>query len=330
MTQGAVKTLRLLQIGKESTPGTEVDATARLIGDGHLVDLSSALRPERDFGTLSPVEAPVIVGLLSGIPDFATEASYEQILYPLMCLDEVSGVSGNGAPYTYTFDSPDTSDPDGATFTLEGVAYDGSSNIEQFTATYGLITEFGLSAAFGDNFTEMTANWVARSITAKAPTADPGLPTRNKMPTELWTVKIADTQAGLAGASALAGVVNSFNLSLTGPYRTKRRLNGSLEHAGRALIPTQMTISLVSDLIASIETERTNFRTPAARFLRLAHSIDANHSIQIDMAGHLLTPPTVGEEEGQETRELTYTSFRDATWDQAWQIVVVNELSALP
>lgn len=330
MTQGAVKALRLLQIGKEATPGDEVDATARLIGDGHLVDLSAALRPERDYGTLSAVEPPVIVGLGSGIPDFSAEASFEQILYPLMCLDEVTGVSGNGSPYTYTFDSPDTLDPDGATFTLEAVAYDGAGNIEQFTAPYALITEFGLSAAFGDNFTEMTANWVARSITAKAPTADPGLPVRNLMPAELWTVKLADTQAGLAGASALAGIVNSFGLSLTGPYRTKRRLGGSLEFAGRALVPTQMTLTLASDLIASIEAERLNFRTPAARFIRLGCTLGANQIIQIDLAAHLLTPPTVGEEEQQETREFTYTSFRDATWGQAWQIAVTNELAALP
>lgn len=335
MTQGAVTSLRRVQIGLEDPAGTEVDATARLVGDGHLITQAAVLRPERDFGTLAgAVEAPTLVAK-GAMLDFATELSIEQLLYALYTMDEVAGASGNGAPYTYTFDSPDTTDPDGATFTLEGEAIDASAAIEQFTATYGLVDELGISVAFGETWTEHTAKWIARSIAAKAMTADPGLPTRTKVPSGLWTVKLADTQAGLAGASEIVGAINSFDVGLITPYGVKRRLGGSdgtgdLEHAGRALRPSVMTISLASDLIAAIEAERVNFEAGTARFIRLKATVDANNAVQIDMAGHILEPPGQGDESGQETRDLTYTSFRDATWGQAWQIVVTSALATLP
>src|SRR3990167_73541 len=180
MTQGALLPLRRIQIGKEAdgTPGTEVAATARLLGDGVLYEATQLIRPERDYGSLAGGnEAPVAVALESKL-ELVTDASFQQILYPLFSIDEVSP-TGAG-PYVYVFDSPIAADPDGATFTLEGVAYDGAAIIEQFTAVYGFVTEFGLSAAFGTNLTEMRSTWVAKSLTAKAPTADPGIPTRTR------------------------------------------------------------------------------------------------------------------------------------------------------
>jgi len=178
MTAGALAPLRRIQIGKEAdgTPGTEVNATARLLGEGRLYEASTLIRPERDYGSLAGGhEAPVAVALESKL-EITSDASYEQILYPLYTMQEVTPSAG--PPYAYVFDSPVAADLDGYTFTLEGVAYDGAAIIEQFTAVYGFVTEFGLSAAFGANLTEMRSVWVAKSLTAKAPTADPGIPVR--------------------------------------------------------------------------------------------------------------------------------------------------------
>src|SRR3990172_3152261 len=106
MTQGALLPLRRIQIGKEAdgTPGTEVAATARLLGEGVLVEASQLIRPERDYGSLAGGhEAPVAVALESKL-ELVTDASYEQILYPLYTMQEATPSAG--PPYTYTFDSP--------------------------------------------------------------------------------------------------------------------------------------------------------------------------------------------------------------------------------
>lgn len=328
MSQGALLPLRRIQIGKEVTAGTEVNATARLLGAGVLYEASELIRPDRDYGSLAGGnEAPVAVALESKL-ELVTEASYQQILYPLFTIDEVAP-TGAG-PYVYTFDSPVAADLDGATFTLEGVAYDAAAIIEQFTAVYGFVTEFGLSAAFGANLTEMRSTWVAKSLTAKAPTADPGIPTRTLIPADKWTVKLATTQAGLTAVSALAGIVNSFDLTLETAYRTKRRLNGDIEFVERALKMHKMTLRLNYDLIAGIEAERVLFRAGTRRFIRLAVSQSANESIQIDMCGDILEAPGVGADEETETREFTYVSAYDATWTKAWSFVVTNTLAALP
>ena len=327
MSQGALLPLRRIQIGKEATPGTEVAASARLLGEGVLLEASQLIRPERDYGSLAGGhEAPVVVALESKL-ELTTDASYQQILYPLFTIDEVSP-TGAG-PYVYIFDSPVAADPDGATFTLEGVAYDGAAIIEQFTAVYGFATEFGLSAAFGANLTEMRSTWVAKSLTAKAPTADPGIPTRTLIPADKWTVKLADTQAGLTGASALAGIVNSFDLTLATAYRPKRRLNCDTEFVERGLKMHQMTLRMTYDLIAGVETERVNFRAGTRRFIRLSVG-SGNEIIQIDMCGNILEPPTAGTEEENETREITYVSAYDSTWTKSWSVSVTNNLASLP
>src|SRR3990167_761645 len=329
MTQGALLPLRRIQIGKEAdgTPGTEVAATARLLGEGVLYEASTLIRPERDYGSLAGRhQAPLVVALGPKL-DWVTDASYQQILYPLYTISEIAP-TGAG-PYVYVFDSPVAADLDGYTFTLEGVAYDGATIIEQFTAVYGFVTEFGLSAAFGANLTEMRATWVAKSLTAKAPTADPGIPTRTLIPADKWTVKLADTQAGLAGASALAGIVNSFDLTLATAYRIKRRLNGDTEFVERGLKMHQMTLRMTYDLIAGVETERVNFRAGTRRFIRLSVG-SGNEIIQIDMCGNILEPPTAGTEEENETREITYVSPYDSTWTKSWSVSVTNNLASLP
>ena len=64
MSQGALLPLRRIQIGKEATPGTEVAASARLLGEGVLLEASQLIRPERDYGSLAGGhEAPVVVAL---------------------------------------------------------------------------------------------------------------------------------------------------------------------------------------------------------------------------------------------------------------------------
>lgn len=338
MTQGAISGLYLLQAGEESAWGAEVAATVRLLGDGRLVDLSEFVRPARDYGVLSrALEDPVEAALMSGI-DFSTDLSFEQILHILH-----AGVKGNVTPGTeitvgqgdipWTFGSPVSTDPTVDSFTLEGVAKDGSANIEQFTATGGIVTEFNVAAANGANLAELGATWRAKSIAAKAPTADPGIPTRELVPADKWTVKVADTQAGLSGASALSIV--SFDLNITTGIDLKRRLVGSAEPADKKFGPYEGSLSLAVDLVAATETERTKFRSGSKRFLELKVNgtqigTGANKEIKITLACHLLEPPSPGDDDGQETREFTYSLFHDTTWGFGYEFYVVNALTALP
>ena len=329
MTQGALKPFSLLQIGKEAdaTPGTEVNATARLIGAGWLADKSVVIRPERDYGTLdAAVESPVLVKAESAL-SFESQLTVQQILYAMNSIDQIT--PGGAGPYTYSLDSPGATDPDGATYTLEGIAHPGGGNIEQFTVVYGFATNLGISWGV-DDLSNMTAEWVARGIVAKAPTADPGLPVRTPIPGALWTVKLADTQAGLAGASALAGVVVSGGMELETCYAPKHRSSGSTDLMERMLKRHRMVITIESELIAAIETERVNFRAGTPRFIRLAAAVNANESIQIDMCGSILEPPSQGEQDEQETRTLVLTSKRDATWAKSWNILVTTNLATIP
>lgn len=340
MTQGAVKSLRRVQVGKETTRGTEVPATAKLIGEGVLAEASEFVRPEGDYGVLSrAVENPIEVALASQL-DFSTDLSYQQLLYALH-----AGVKGAVTPaeqtmgqgdFKYTFGSPVAADPVVDTFTLEGVARDGAANIEQFTAVYGFVTEFGLSAAFGANLAQHTAQWMAKSITAKAPAADPGNPVRNLVPADKFDVKFASTQAGLTAAGILTGIVNAFDLSIITGMTAKRRLSGSTEWVEIAFGPWSATLSLTLDLINTTETQRASiFRTGTDQFIRLSVegaqiAAGVNQRIQFDMAGHILEPPTPGDEEGQETREVTFEAFHDTVWGFGYEFQVTTNLAALP
>lgn len=339
---GAVRALRKIQRGKESTRGTGVAATARRIGDVTFGDASEKVTPERDYGSLTRAYEPGhIVRQLTEMT-IETEVSYEQILDPLRA-GLKGGVTGSEqtmgqGDYLYTFTPSLTADPAPDSFTLEYIENDGSSNVQTLEATYGLCRMLRISANRDAGFSTMTEEWFARGATSQTPTASIGIPSRTLVPGSKWQVYLATTFAGLSGASALDGMVVGFEWEMDFGLAPKFRLDDdSVDFAAYQFARRAATLRLTLDLNSTSEGERaTYFRDAVRRFVRLqvtGPQIGAgdNHRITIDGSYELVGPVESGnEDEGQSTVELEYQSIEDPTSGKDVEISVLNSLSALP
>ena len=98
----------------------------------------------------------------------------------------------------------------------------------------------------------------------------------------------------------------------------------------------EMTLPFTLDLTAEAETERTaRLQAATAQYWRLkvlgAALGGSNYKIQIDGAYENLEPMASGsDDEGQSSIDLKYTGIHDATKRAAFEIIVVNTLTAIP
>lgn len=202
-----------IQIGLETTPGTEVNAGKRL--EAYSINAQrqgniDAFRPEGlKFPTLATVGKEHTTASVDGILD------YTNVVYPLAGLLAYGTANivqqGTTSAYKWTFAvnaaAPDTV----ATYTVEK----GSSvRAEQFE--YGTFTGFGFSFNAADSQVavngEMIGSQLRDGITMTAsPTTIDAIPASPKHA----TIKIAATEAGLSGASALTRVLGA-EFSYTG------------------------------------------------------------------------------------------------------------------
>ncbi len=343
MTTGAVTKLRKVQIGPETTRGTPVPATARLLGPGTLRDMAAQFQPERDYGILDVhQEAPVEVQQGAELAFGSTELSYEQIIQHLLASVDgtVVGVeeTASQSDFKYTFTPPASADPAPKTYTIEGVHSDGAADVQALEADYGFVTEMSISAKQGAEHSEFSSVWVARNPTAITPTAALAIPARTLVPANLWGVKFATALSGLGAAAVITGGAVSFDWNLVTGLAPKFRLNESLEFVEHQFgVGRLVTLSLTIDLSALLETERLSFfRAQAGRAIRL--QVDGpqigtgtNHNITLDGFYYLIDPPDEpADDDGQETVTLNYVGAYEAAGAKQFEILVTNSQSAPP
>ena len=314
-----------IQIGVETTPGTLVAASKKLLA----MTVEVGVKPEVDvyrptgskFATVTALAKEWVEGSISG------PLSYTDIVYPLSSIISTATPTGAGASKTWTFssnpDGPDTN----KTFTIEG----GSSG-RAHRFGYGLVT------AFTRTFTrdECTASG---SILGQAleddvtitptPTAVTLVPIQ---PTEVL-VYFATTRAGLTGATALARTF-SVVASLTNRFGPVWALNGQVGFAAHTeLAPTaEYSILMAADdegmaQLAKMRTGDTIWMKVVAIGGIIESSI--HYSYTETAAIRITNASPFRDEGGIYAIEWTGTAVKDATWGKAFEIVVVNSVAAL-
>ena len=173
----AIAPLRLIQMGKESARGTEVNATARRIlrpGGVTMTDRTEKQSIEADYGLLEKVHSSALSEIARQSTDFefSSDLSFEQILYPLLAgvKGGVTG-SGGGADKTWTFTPAAKADPSPDAFTMEHVELEGTTTRQEITAVYGLCKRIRISGSRGSHYATLEEEWFARQAIGKTFTA---------------------------------------------------------------------------------------------------------------------------------------------------------------
>ena len=273
-----IQPLTLVQVGKESTAGTAVAATRRILTKSATY---RQLQTQEMFegqlsGVLSrSVTKPEVTREASQL-EIATDLDFEQVLLPLL-----SGVKGGVTPSTpgtgegrlWTF-APSQTAPSVDSYTLEFVVDDGSTK-QAVEAPFGITTSLEITGGV-EALPQITYSMDARKSSDVTYTSGISLPgMANEFASNLrWAVAMNDVWADI-GNTAISGQVYGFTWGQSAFVMPQYYLQdrSDLDFAGvePQTRTTDVTIECTYDTGASnfVETEMGKKDSGTIRFLEL-------------------------------------------------------------
>ncbi len=322
---------QLNQIGVEVTPGTAVPANIKLAS----LDLAGGIKAEnRVFRPAGQKYASFVVPgkewLGLGVSGWAT---YGEIVYPLagiLCEPDITSDTTLGKKWVFT---PELSEEDTIqTYSIE----QGSAASRAHKAAYGVFTEFGLN--FTRNGAEYSGAMIARAITDGAtPTAadhveTPPVPIAG----DDISVKVADSWAGLAGASASTRVLEA-SWKISGRHNPLWVLDAS-KSSFVAHVETVPTVSLELKVEADAEGMAflTLMRAATQKWVQIAAvgpTIESGKTylLQIDGCYNVSEPRDFSDRDGVYAIGWNLVPVYDSTTgvEKTFEVTVRNKLAAL-
>lgn len=313
-----------VQLGIESVAGTAVPANRKLLA----VSLIPQDRTEAEAFRALGNKYPSLVTLNKEWGELAIEGklTYNEILYLLSSLisQPTPVQQGGTAAYKWTFTSDTDGEDAGKTFTIE---QGDANNAWRYAGVRvsGLTFTFNRSAVgiSGSGLGEAVETGITLTATPTSMTPRPVLPTH-------LSFKMADTQAGLAGASAMTrGFSMEFALmdkiGLAWPV-------GQDAVAVETVPGFSAKLKLATDTtgVALITTMRAGstkwFQIKATGALIAAPYY---YDFQLQFPAQILDPGEMADESGIYAMEYNLAPVHDATWGKSFQIEVIADASTL-
>lgn len=317
---------QVAQLGIEVTAGVPVAATKRFTGLQIAPSMKSDVKVYRAAGYKFATVAALSKEWSE--LDVSGPVTYTELMYLLNSLIKAVTPTGAGANKTSLFAPSSTGSDARKTFTIEHGSPDRARQI-----AYALMT--GLELTFNRNEVTckgtMLGKAIADNVALTNLTSAAEIPVIPVLPTQ-GTIKLADTQAGLAGATAAArAFAATWSVqNVSGPVWP---INASNSFA--AIVDTQPTAE--GSVRMAVDAEGmallTNLRNGASKFMRINYLGEAlgtgNYQLQIDVAMKVKDVKQFSDEEGVYAVEWGWEMVHDSTWGKGTEITVVNSLAAL-
>lgn len=331
-----IKALRKLQFGRnaDSDSGEAIPATTIWRGNGTLEDARDLHIIEEDVGILSGTDRTNTSALNAKLSLDATPATYEQLPHILeMNIKAATPTSdsGPGSGYIYTYTIPTT-----AGNTIKPYSIQGGDNQQAEVANFMHGADFTLSGDEGKEWM-MSSNLFGRTVVNTTFTAALTLPTvyeANFGQTRLYI----DDDSNSWGTTLMSNTLLQASLKYSSGLVPKFTADGQLYFSFVQTTMPKIDLTLTFEHDSGSVLEKTDWRNETPRLIRLLNQgpalttpgVYTYRSIIIDLAGKWLKFAKIGERNGNDILEGTFTGRYNATQASAGQIVVVNELSSLP
>lgn len=254
---------------------------------------------------------------------------YDDLVVPISQLK--GGLTGAGAmaDKTWTWQPAQT-----AANTPEAYSIDVGDDTQNWRIQYGMMSGWKLSAGLLD-VTQLETKWFGQRA-VKGAKAAPATNSAVKIPGDLWTVKFAATQAGLAGASISTNLLLDWSLDVDTGLLWRHYMDGNLY--GAQHVETDIAFTL------SMTVESTSFAVSEFYDKWLAQTLDfvrfkatgptlgaTNYSCLIDLPVlYSKVEPIGAEQDGINLYKVEANGTYDPTSGFSIQGVLVNSLAALP
>jgi hypothetical protein len=311
-----------VQIGVEASVGTPVAATLKLAA----TSIDCGPRLEADAFRPLGVKYPSFVTPNKEWSEFSIDGklTYNEIVYLLASLLSQPAAAQQDATtaYKWTFTSDTDGEDAGIGLTIER----GDAN-NAWEIPGGRVA--GLTFTFNRNECSVSGTGFGEKIdtTANLTAGLSPLEAVPVLPTQL-TFKMADTQAGLAGATAMT---RGFSLVWELSNKVGLAWPVGQDPIGVELVPNlraRLRIATDATGLGLI----TNMRAGTTKWFRVSATgaviaAPHNYSLQLDFPAQILNPSNPSDEEGIDVIEYEMAGVHDAAWGKSFQIDLVNKLT---
>lgn len=325
----AMRALKRMQLGPESTAGTAVAAAFKAVGDAKYLP-----HVERDFEDFPrQVFAPYTGG---GVDQMhATDIKMDgnlnaQELIHVLAMNVCAPSTSGAGPYVHTFDRSWTASPTIKTYTIEMTEQDGggTKQVQRESAyCFGTGFEIGITrnapaklswTAAGRKSTTTTETAALAALTGRAP-----------MPGNLAKLYLNDAWADL-GNTQIAAAVRALTFKYESGFTPKLTLDGrtTLDHVGIDYGPVMATLSASIELGADAASEHAKWISAALRYARISLTLGTD-IVLLNLAGKYLADPEISEEDGLSVMSFELGLEYDPTSGKAFSAVVTNSLATL-
>jgi len=301
---------------------------------GLLDDQREVIFPEEHVGYLSGVDRSYVAKLLAGISFENTPATFEQLPYLLAASIEnvVSGsADGAGSGYIYQYDFPTTSANSIQTYTIEA----GDDQQEE-QCLYGFVERVHLSGAAGEAVS-MEADWIGRQVSTSTFTSSLSLPSVTEILFGKGKLYIDDVES--IGSTQKSNTFLNFDLDIQSGWRPVFTGDGNLYFTFNKNVGPAVTLDVTFEHDATAVAEKLAWRNGTSRSIRMLFEGAAlgtsgttytYKTLNIDLCGRWENFDVIGEQDGNDIVTGHFRGLYNSTEDLFGQIIVVNELSALP
>lgn len=330
-----IKTLRRLQMGRESTAGTAVAATTIWRGAGVLTDNRKIIKPDEDTGIAGGKNHSYIPYALSGIKLAATPVTFEQLphILEMAILTATPTKDGAGSGYSYVYTAPTT-----AANTIKSYTWEAGDDQQEEEAEYCYCEEFSISGAPQEALM-LEATLRGRQTTKSTFTASLTAPTVETALFGKTSLYIDAINAAAIGTTAKAATLLGFKFT----YKAGFSLiwgDGALYFVQPYYTGHEATLelTLLYNDIGEAQVDAMIAETPQLFRIRtigaaLTGGTLGTKAINIDCAGKYEAKPGLDDEDGLDTVKLKVLCSYDpaaTNFLKSCEITVVNELSTLP
>jgi hypothetical protein len=333
-----VKVARKIQMGGEAAVGTPVaaDFIWRGIAIG-IEDTRTKVRPEENVGLTSMTTRQYTpqVGATLSMP--STEATFEQIPHIFEAsLDKATPAqdgAGTGYIYSYPFPYAIPVIGDIRTYTIEA-----GDNVQAEEMAYAFVPKFELAGTVGEAW-KISASWNGREATPITFTAALSVPSVEEIlfaKTKLYI----DAVGGTIGNTQVDCTLLNASLKVTSGWQVRHAASGEKYFCAAEFVGFRATLDLTFIHNSTAVSKKADWRADTPALVRLLAEGSAlgtpgtaytYKTLKVDAAGVWSTfNDADGDDNGATTAQATLDLGYDETAALLGDIVVVNELTALP
>jgi len=324
-----IKACRKIQLGKETTQGTKVDATTVWRGTGAIQDNLEQVFPVEDIGILTGVDRSYIARYEAGLTLDETEATFEQLPYLFECgIKHVTPTTDANSAGVYTYTMPCATTDMTPSTGLQTFTVEAGDNAGEEEFAFGFARSIQLTGSAGGALM-MSAELVGRQVEPGKFTAAVAIPAVEEILFSKGKLYIDNVKA-FPATTQVSNQLLGMSLSINTGWLPVYTADGNLYFSFVKGTAPEVTLELTFEHDAAAIAEKVLWRAGTARIITLQFEGSTGKTLKLHLAGKWESFDVLGEQDGNDIVSGTFRARYNATVGQMFQAVIENSLAALP